>query len=154
MTDPAIPRSLAAFWEGQFFKDMARLRVREPNTITRVTEYVPEIVAFVEKIIRNGYAYESEGSVYFDTKAFDNADGHDYAKLEPWSKGNRELLEDGEGTNASLTAISIYHSYSTQVLCQKKLAVGRLLTLLFGKPPNLENLHGLHPGVQVDRGGI
>ncbi|KAG6900716.1 hypothetical protein C0993_003742 [Termitomyces sp. T159_Od127] len=97
VTDPAIPRSLAAFWEGQFFKDMDRLRVREPNTVTRVTEYVPEVVAFVEKIIRNGYAYEAEGSVYFDTKAFDNAEGHDYAKLEPWSKGNRELLEDGEG---------------------------------------------------------
>lgn len=45
----------------------------------------------------NGFAYESEGSVYFNTIKFDNADDHDYAKLEPWSKGNRELLEDGEG---------------------------------------------------------
>ncbi|KAG6827339.1 hypothetical protein H0H92_012160 [Tricholoma furcatifolium] len=97
VTDPAIPRSLAAFWEGRFFEDMARLRVRDPDTITRVTEYVPEIVAYVEKIIQNGYAYEAEGSVYFDTRTFDNADGHDYAKLEPWSKGNRDLLEDGEG---------------------------------------------------------
>ncbi|KAF5380366.1 hypothetical protein D9615_004735 [Tricholomella constricta] len=97
VTDPAIARSLAAYWEGQFFKDMARLRVRDPDTLTRVTEYVPEIVAFVERIIQNGFGYEAEGSVYFDTKAFDYADGHDYAKLEPWSKGNRELLEDGEG---------------------------------------------------------
>lgn len=84
---------------------MARLRVRDPDTLTRVTEYVPEIVAFVEKIIQNGYGYEAEGSVYFDTKAFDSAEGHDYAKLEPWSKGNRELLEDGEG-NVNLSAIS------------------------------------------------
>ncbi|KAG6920156.1 hypothetical protein DXG01_004922 [Tephrocybe rancida] len=97
VTDPAISRSLSAFWEGQFFKDMGRLRVRNPDTVTRVTEYVPEIVAFVERIIENGYGYEAEGSVYFDTRAFDNADGHDYAKLEPWSKGNRDLLEDGEG---------------------------------------------------------
>lgn len=76
---------------------MHRLRVRDPDTLTRVTEYVPEIVTFVEKIVANGYAYEAEGSVYFDTYAFDSADGHDYAKLEPWSKGNRELLEGGEG---------------------------------------------------------
>lgn len=76
---------------------MARLRVREPDTITRVTEFVPEVIEFVEGIIKNGYAYESEGSVYFDTLAFDKTDGHNYAKLEPWSKGNRELLEDGEG---------------------------------------------------------
>ncbi|KAJ7782366.1 tRNA synthetases class I (C) catalytic domain-containing protein [Mycena maculata] len=97
VTDPSISRSLAAYWEGRFFEDMARLRVREPDTVTRVTEYVPEIVAFVEGIVKNGFAYESEGSIYFDTEAFDKSPGHDYAKLEPWSKGNRELLEDGEG---------------------------------------------------------
>ncbi|RDB25114.1 Cysteine--tRNA ligase [Hypsizygus marmoreus] len=98
VTDPSISRSLAAYWEDQFFKDMSRLRVRDPDTLTRVTEYVPEIVAFVERIIQNGFGYEAEGSVYFDTKAFDSAESHDYAKLEPWSKGNRELLEEGEGS--------------------------------------------------------
>lgn len=99
MTDPSIARSLAAYWEEQFFNDMSRLRVREPDTVTRVTEYVPEIVAFVEGIVKNGFAYEAEGSIYFDTEAFDSSPGHDYAKLEPWSKGNRELLEDGEGNS-------------------------------------------------------
>ncbi|KAJ3509023.1 hypothetical protein NLJ89_g5438 [Agrocybe chaxingu] len=103
VTDPAISRKLAAYWEETFFRDMARLRVRDPDTVTRVTEYVPEIVSFVQGIIANGYAYESEGSVYFSTLAFDQADGHDYAKLEPWSKGNLELLEDGEGSLASKT---------------------------------------------------
>lgn len=81
---------------------MARLRVREPDTLTRVTEYVPEIVSFVEGIVKNGYGYEAEGSVYFDTQAFDKADNHDYAKLEPWSKGNRDLLEGGEGKSSLL----------------------------------------------------
>ncbi|KAF8813902.1 hypothetical protein BYT27DRAFT_7180683 [Phlegmacium glaucopus] len=103
VTDPAISRKLAAYWEGKFFEDMARLRVRDPDTLTRVTEYVPEIVAFVERIISNGFAYEAEGSVYFNTLAFDKSDGHDYAKLEPWSKNNRELLEEGEGTLTNKT---------------------------------------------------
>ncbi|THU96744.1 cysteinyl-tRNA synthetase [Dendrothele bispora CBS 962.96] len=98
VTDPAISRSLASYWEGRFFEDMNRLRVREPDTLTRVTEYVPEIVSFVERIIKNGYAYESEGSVYFDTQTFDRAPIHDYAKLEPWSKGNWDKLEGGEGS--------------------------------------------------------
>jgi cysteinyl-tRNA synthetase len=97
VTDPAIFRSLAAYWENQFFKDMGRLRVRRPDSLTRVTEYVPEIVSFIEQIVKNGYGYQFDGSVYFDTNAFDQADGHDYAKLEPWSKGNRTLLEQGEG---------------------------------------------------------
>lgn len=100
MTDPSLSRSLARFWEAKFFEDMARLRVREPDTLTRVTEYVPEIVAFVERIIQNGYAYEVTGSVYFDTNKFDSTENHAYAKLEPWSKGNKELLEEGEGRYA------------------------------------------------------
>jgi cysteinyl-tRNA synthetase len=107
VTDPAISRSLAAYWEKRFFDDMARLRVRPPDTLTRVTEYVPEIVSFVEGIIRNGYGYEAQGSVYFDTEAFDKAPHHTYAKLEPWSKGNKKLIDEGEGRSSpSCWAIS------------------------------------------------
>lgn len=97
VTDPSISRSLASYWEKEFFKDMKRLRVRDPDTITRVTEYVPEVVTFVEKVIQNGYAYVVDGSVYFDTNEFDGKNGHFYAKLEPSSKGNKEKVEEGEG---------------------------------------------------------
>lgn len=97
VTDPSIFRALAAYWENQFFRDMDRLRVRRPDILTRVTEYVPEIVDFVKRIIENGYGYTHGGSVYFDTLAFDSSGKHVYAKLEPWSKGNRELLAEGEG---------------------------------------------------------
>ncbi|KAI9455482.1 tRNA synthetases class I (C) catalytic domain-containing protein [Lactarius psammicola] len=103
VTDPSLSRSLARFWESKFFEDMARLRVKEPDTLTRVTEYVPEIVAFVERIVQNGYAYAVEGSVYFDTNKFDSSESHMYAKLEPWSKGNKELLEEGEGALTNTT---------------------------------------------------
>src|SRR4051812_10153616 len=81
---------------------MTRLRVRGPDTLTRVTEYIPQIINFVEGIVRNGYAYEVEGSVYFDTAAFDGNNGHSYAKLEPWSKGNGMLLQEGEGGSSSI----------------------------------------------------
>ncbi|KAF9350264.1 hypothetical protein BGX26_011540 [Mortierella sp. AD094] len=98
VSDPKVFRDLAAYWEGEFFKDMDRLGVRRPDVLTRVSEYVPEIVTFVEKIISNGYAYEAEGSVYFDTAAFDGKDGHHYAKLAPWSKGDASLMEESEGS--------------------------------------------------------
>jgi cysteinyl-tRNA synthetase len=48
-------------------------------------------------VIKNGYAYEAGGSVYFDTVAFDGKNDHVYARLEPGSKGNKELIDEGEG---------------------------------------------------------
>ncbi|KAK4049861.1 cysteinyl-tRNA synthetase [Microbotryomycetes sp. JL201] len=108
VTDPAIFRDLAAYWEQSYFDSMTALHVEKPDVLTRVSEYIPEIVEFVQGIVNRGLAYEAAGSVWFDTAKFEGADGdgdwkHTYAKLQPWSKGNRELLEDGEGSLTSST---------------------------------------------------
>lgn len=62
-----------------------------------MSEYVPEIVAYIETIIKNGYAYESNGSVYFDVATFDSKPIHHYAKLVPEAYGDSKSLQDGEG---------------------------------------------------------
>ncbi|GEQ68995.1 hypothetical protein JCM33374_g2665 [Metschnikowia sp. JCM 33374] len=99
VTDPEIFKKLPAFWENKFNQDMERLNVLPPSVTTRVSEYVPEIIEFVERIIQNGFAYStSDGSVYFDTVKFENHPDHDYAKLQPWNKGSLELINDGEGS--------------------------------------------------------
>ena len=49
---------------------MAALGVRLPSVLTRVSEYIPEIVEYVRQIVNNGLGYEAGGSVYFDTQAF------------------------------------------------------------------------------------
>lgn len=36
----------------------------------RRSEYIPEIVQYVQQIVGNGMGYEAGGSVYFDTQAF------------------------------------------------------------------------------------
>ncbi|KAJ2372792.1 cysteinyl-tRNA synthetase [Coemansia sp. RSA 2607] len=104
VTDRQIFRDLAAYWEKDFFADMDALNVRRPNVLTRVSEFVPEIVKFVERIIENGYAYEQDGSVYFDIDAFDGKNGNFYAKLEPKLKGNLKLQAEGEGALVAKTA--------------------------------------------------
>jgi cysteinyl-tRNA synthetase len=97
LTAEAMFVSLTQHYEKLFFEDMRALNVLDPDVITRVTEFVPQINKFVEKIIGKGFAYQTEqGNVYFDINAFEKA-GNAYCRLEPQSRGNQELLADGEG---------------------------------------------------------
>ena len=83
-------------YEARFFEDMDQLNVRRPDILTRVTEYGEAIAQFVEGIVENGFAYEVDGSVYFDIESFEKA-GRPYARLQPWNRGDKELQADGEG---------------------------------------------------------
>lgn len=54
----------------EFFDDLEKLNVRRPTFITKVSDYIPEIISFIEKIISKGKAYVSNGSVYFDMEKY------------------------------------------------------------------------------------
>ena len=95
VTDESIFRAHAARYEADFFQDMEALGCRPPDVLTRVSEYIPEIVQFVERIVGNGMAYSSNGSVYFDTRSFTDQ-GHTYGKLKPWAVGSALLAAEGE----------------------------------------------------------
>jgi cysteinyl-tRNA synthetase len=87
---------LTAKYESEFTEDMLMLGVENPDIVTRVSEYVPEIIEFIGALVDKGIAYESNGSVYFSTEAFGKA-GFTYGKLMPEQIGNSELLAEGEG---------------------------------------------------------
>ncbi|XP_077901523.1 cysteine--tRNA ligase, cytoplasmic isoform X2 [Ictidomys tridecemlineatus] len=95
--DNSIFSQLPKFWEGEFHRDMEALNVLPPDALTRVSEYVPEIVNFVQKIVDNGYGYSSNGSVYFDTVKFASSEKHSYGKLVPEAVGDQTALQEGEG---------------------------------------------------------
>ena len=95
--DHTIFTDLTRYMEKAFTDDMDALNVLRPDVITRVTEYVPQIVTFVERIVEKGFAYEANGSVYFDIAAFEKA-GNTYARLRPESKNDKALQEEGEGS--------------------------------------------------------
>ncbi|SPO00733.1 related to cysteinyl-tRNA synthetase [Cephalotrichum gorgonifer] len=96
-SDQSIFTHLTRSMEDLFFADMKALNVLPPNVITRVTEYVPQIAKFVERIVDKGFAYEAEGSVYFDIAAFEKA-GNQYARLRPDCRNDKALQEEGEGS--------------------------------------------------------
>lgn len=71
----------------EYFKDADKLGIKRATVHPKVTDTIPEIIAFIEVLIGKGFAYEAFGDVYFDTKAFET-----YGKL---SKQNLEELDLG-----------------------------------------------------------
>ncbi|AYV85511.1 MAG: cysteinyl-tRNA synthetase [Satyrvirus sp.] len=58
-------------YERSYFESMSKLNVRLPNVIIKVSDTLPQIIKYIQKIIDNGFAYvTSDGSVYFDSAAY------------------------------------------------------------------------------------
>lgn len=53
-----------------FFEDIAKLGIRMPDAVPRVTEHLDEIINLIQTLILKGYAYESDGSVYYNVGKF------------------------------------------------------------------------------------
>src|SRR3546814_861146 len=56
---------------------MSVFQVDLPDVVTRVSEYIPEIIEFISTLIEKGLAYESNGSVYFNVPAFRECPHHE-----------------------------------------------------------------------------
>jgi len=97
VTENSIFSKLPQYWEEQYHKDMEALNILPADCLTRVSEYVPEIVAYIEELIKKGYAYEAGGSVYFSVAKFDSCCDHHYAKLVPEAFGDQKAVEEAEG---------------------------------------------------------
>ena len=60
----------------EYYKDADALNIERATVNPRATEYIQEIIDFVNELINKGFAYEVNGDVYFSTKKFDS-----YGKL-------------------------------------------------------------------------
>lgn len=54
----------------EYYKDAAALNVKKASVHPKVTETMDDIIKFVEELIEKGYAYESDGDVYYRTRKF------------------------------------------------------------------------------------
>ena len=71
----------------EYFNDAEALNVLKADVHPKVSEHIPEIIAFVQTLIDKGYAYEADGDVYYSTRKFP-----EYGKL---SGQNIDDLESG-----------------------------------------------------------
>ncbi|MBQ4553130.1 MAG: cysteine--tRNA ligase [Clostridia bacterium] len=54
----------------EYYKDAKALGIRPATVHPRATEHIPQIISLVQKLIDKDMAYEVNGDVYFNTKAF------------------------------------------------------------------------------------
>ena len=61
----------AEYYTKLFFKDLKRLNVEIPEVICKATDHIEEMLEMVQKIMENGYAYETSTAIYFDVSKLD-----------------------------------------------------------------------------------
>lgn len=65
------PFEIADFYTKAFLEDMKKLNIDMPEIICKATEHIQVMEEYVKQIIENGYAYETENTIYFDTSKLD-----------------------------------------------------------------------------------
>jgi cysteinyl-tRNA synthetase len=83
------PMELVHKYTSLFHWGMQRFNCLEPSIEPTATGHIVEQIKMIEDILAKGYAYEVNGSVYFDVKKY--AEGHDYGKLS--GRVVEELIE-------------------------------------------------------------
>ena len=65
------PFEIAEFYTDMFMKDLKALNIDKPEIIAKATEHIKVMEEYVKQIIKNGYTYETENTIYFDTSKLD-----------------------------------------------------------------------------------
>lgn len=65
------PMEVAQYYTNRYHKAMDALNVLPPSIEPQASGHIIEQIELTEKILRNGFAYCSDGSVYFDVKKYD-----------------------------------------------------------------------------------
>jgi len=85
---------LARELESRYITDISALGVRGIDHMPRASEHIGEIIEQTQELIKNGFAYEADGDVYFDVSK-----DEDYGKLT-----NRKAEEQESGTREGLVS--------------------------------------------------
>jgi len=62
---------IADYYTECFKKDCEKLNIKWPSIVSKATDNIDEYIKIISKLLRDGYAYISDGNVYFDTTKYD-----------------------------------------------------------------------------------
>ncbi|MDP2424363.1 MAG: cysteine--tRNA ligase [Bacteroidales bacterium] len=77
--DKLEPMEVVQFYTDRYHQNMDQLNVLRPSIEPKASGHVIEQIEMIRKILHAGYAYEANGSVYFDVEKYSHS--HDYGKL-------------------------------------------------------------------------
>ena len=100
------PFEIAEFYKKAFLVDIDKLNIDKPEIIARATEHIQVMEDYVKKIIENGFTYETENTIYFDTSKLDQYGVLSNRKVEDQKAGARVEF-DSEKKNISDFAVWI-----------------------------------------------
>ena len=83
------PYEIADFYMKAFLNDIDKLNIDRPEIIARATEHIDIMEEYVKKIIENGYTYQTEDTIYFDTSKLKNYGILSGKKIEDQKAGAR-----------------------------------------------------------------
>lgn len=63
---------IAKFYTDAFFKDYSKVNCIMPEIVSAATNNIDEYIKIIDKLIKDGYAYQSGGNVYFDVSKLDH----------------------------------------------------------------------------------
>nr|WP_242368766.1 cysteine--tRNA ligase [Lactobacillus intestinalis] len=79
-----------------YLEDTEALNIEKATLHPRATHEISEIIAFVEDLIKKGYAYEVDGDVYYRAKKFPNYGELSDQNIEQLEEGASEHINDEE----------------------------------------------------------
>lgn len=120
------PMEVVQFYTDRYHREMRALNVLPPSIEPRASGHILEQIEMVEKIIENGYAYISKGSVYFDVKRYNQ--NHHYGKLS--GRNIEDVLEntrvlDGQDEKRDSVDFAIWKNASPEHIMRWKSPWGQ-----------------------------
>ena len=87
------PLEIANHYTELFFKDLKALNIETPEVVCKATEHIKEMIEYVQKLIDNGYAYETSTAIYFDISKLDKYPILSNLNLEEQKAGARVEID-------------------------------------------------------------